>query len=195
MVMKMVGEEYDGLSEEEKYERAVGEYKVRDRDTQVMPDESVEFHIPKEIPSCMARGKYKKDHMIEIRMERYIYASDYEMIGECDNGKWKVPYKVVENAIQEIKEKGPENYSSITNLLIDLAREEQKAEMERWKNDVEWDITDYNFRKEWYENLLNVDDIRGKITREGSLQLEFGVYDEQELCNAFIKLLNLLKSK
>ena len=76
-----------------------------------------------------------------------------------------------------------------------MAREEQKAEMERWKNDVEWDITDYNFRKEWYENLLNVDDIRGKITREGSLQLEFGVYDEQELCNAFIKLLNLLKSK
>ena len=190
----MVGEEYDGLSKEEKYKRAVGEYAVTEEDMQIVPEEPAEFYIP-DGPVCMAGGKYKKDPTIEIREERYIYAGDYEMIGECDDGKWKVPYKLVENAIQEIKEKGPENYSSITNLLIDLAREEQKAEMERWKNDVEWDITDYNFRKEWYENLLNVDDIRGKITREGSLQLEFGVYDEQELCNAFIKLLDLLNSK
>jgi len=35
MVMKMVGERYDGLSEEEKYERAIGEYAVTEEDAQL----------------------------------------------------------------------------------------------------------------------------------------------------------------
>ena len=30
---------------------------------------------------------------------------------------------------------------------------------------------------------------------EGSLQLEFGIYDEEEFCDAISKLLNLLNSK
>jgi len=194
----MVEERYDGLSEEEKYERAVGEYAVTEEDMQIVPEEPAEFYIP-DGPVCMAGGKYKKDPTIEIREERYIYAGDYERIGKQDDcGEWKIPYKIVENAIQEIKEKGPENYSSITNLLIDLAREEQKAEMERWKNERRFDIFDYKFRKEMYElyeKYGDVEDVGRVITREGSLQLEFGIYDEQELCNAFIKLLNLLKSK
>jgi len=137
----------------------------------------------------MAEGKYEKDPTIEIREKRYIYAGDYEMIGKRDNGKWRVPYKIVENAIQEIKEKGPENYSSITNLLIDLAREEQGAEKEEWKGAQWYEVFDYNFRKEMYENFWMVDYVRGEVTREGPWQLGFGVYDEQELCDAILKLL------
>jgi len=32
MVGKMVGEGYDGLSDKEKYERVIGEYRVREKD-------------------------------------------------------------------------------------------------------------------------------------------------------------------
>jgi len=195
MVAKMVGEGYDGLSEEKKYERAIGEYRVREEDAQVMPDEDVEFHILEEIPKCMVGGKYEKDPTIEISTARgipfriyYIIVDKNGIIGEHDNGNWKVPYKKVENAIQEIKEKGTENVSGRTKLLIDLAKEEQGVEKNRWEGAQWYEVFDYNFRKKKYENLWMIDDVRGKVTREGPWQLGFAVYNEQELCDAILKL-------
>jgi len=200
MVGKMIEERYDGLSDKEKYERAIKEYKVRDRDAQVMPDEDVEFYMPisKEVPECMARGKYQKDPTIEIRHPscyEYFIVNNGEIIARRSGFVWKVPYKVVEEAIQKIKEKGIKNCGSITNLLIDLAKEEQREERERWNEDLQADLRDYEYNKERYEERLDEEEVRGQITREGSLQLGFGVYDEQELCNAFIEALQSKNNK
>jgi len=176
MVMKMVEEEYDGLSEEEKYRRAIGEYKVRDEDLQEAPDEFAGFYIPKEIPSCMAGGKYKKDPTIGIRKpSRYecFIINNGEIIAKRRGFVWEVPYKVVERAIQEIKEKGIENVSGRTKLLIDLAKEEQVVEKEERKGTEWFEAFDYNFRKEMYEKFWMVDSVRGEVTREGPLQLDF----------------------
>ena len=199
----MVGKRYSGLSEKEKYERAIGEYRVREEDAQVMPKEDVEFCIPKnEIPSCMVGGKYEKDPTIEISTARdipfriyYIIVDKNGIIGERDDCNWKVPYEKVENAIQEIKEKGIENVSGRTKLLIDLAKEEQGVEKNSWEEAQWYDVFDYNFRKKMYEKFWMIDDVRGEVTREGDWQLGFAVYEEQELCDAILKLLQTKNGK
>ena len=72
--------------------------------------------------------------------------------------------ELVENAIQEIKEKGPENYSAVTNLLIDMVRGNRKEERER--------IINIKFYKEGYEERLDEEEVRGIITRERPWQLD-----------------------
>ncbi|RLJ02575.1 MAG: hypothetical protein DRP10_00745 [Candidatus Aenigmatarchaeota archaeon] len=79
------------------------EFGITKEDMQIVPEEPVKFYMP---PTMGIRkpSHYKcfstKNGKITV-----------ERIGNI-GFLWTIPYKVVENAIQEIKEKDPENYSS-----------------------------------------------------------------------------------
>jgi len=57
------------------------------------------------------------------------------------------------------------------------------------------DVLEYDVRKELYENLREIDEVRGEITEEGNWQLGFAVCNEQELSDAILELLQSKNSK
>jgi len=162
MAASGVWEWNEELSDKERYEKAIKEYKVKEEDAQVKPGESVEFYIPGGTPLSWL--------------------------------EWRIPYEKVEKAIKEITEKR-ENYSPLTRILIEIARDDQKAERERWEWAQQLDVLEYDVRKELYENLREIDEVRGEITEEGNWQLGFAVCNEQELSDAILELLQSKNSK
>jgi len=78
--------------------------------------------------------------------------------------EWEIHPEIVETAIQEIKEN---RISSVTQLLIDMVKDQQ--ELERWRYNSKWRL------------LNNEDDWQLGPERK---------YDDRELCNGFANLLN-----
>lgn len=78
--------------------------------------------------------------------------------------EWEIHPEIVETAIQEIKEN---RISSVTQLLIDMVKDQQ--ELECWRYHSKWRL------------LNNEDDWQLGPERK---------YDDRELCNGFANLLN-----
>jgi len=92
----MVGEGYDGLSDKERYERAIGEYAVTEEDAQL--DEEGAVLIANIVPSIFGKREdlYSSDHISKYTSENFPHTVLY-----LRNGYGKVVYGDPE----EMKEK------------------------------------------------------------------------------------------
>ena len=218
----MVGEGYNWLSDKERYERAIREYAITEEDAQVIPGKPAEFHLREshdwgkdkrglynigfeDVSGPFSyRGEirlvYKKDPKIAVRRwggkcyieyldqkvtkrdfyiggdayEEYKAYKTLERVGETEDGllfeRWEVYPEIVEKAIQEII--NGRRMSSVTQLLIDMAKEEQEMEREEYHSYSTWR---WSPPEEW--------------------QLGPREYDERELCDAILKLLQSKNNK
>lgn len=211
VIEKMIGKGNNELSEEEKYRRAIKEYKLREEDAQLIPGKPVEIYVRddvlgkdgilrlgfEEIHPFDKRwdegylGIYKKDPRIVVKVyyrkwhaivPGVLYEADssedyatieyrgekFREIGRTTDilclDEWEIHPEIVETAIQEIKEN---RISSVTQLLIDMVKDQQ--ELERWRYHSKWRL------------LNNEDDWQLGPERK---------YDDRELCNGFANLLN-----
>jgi len=210
----MIGKKYNGLSEEEKYRKAVGEYAVTEEDAQLIPEKPVKIYVRDDVLGEKGILKlgfkqihdrcwdeyyvYKKDPRISIKVHcrrwhpiirGVLYEADpvgdyavIQYIGEGFRTKeigrttdilcldeWEIHPEIIETAIQEIKEN---RISTVTQLLIDMVKDQQ--ELEHWRHHSKWRL------------LNNEDDWQLGPRRE---------YDERELSNAFVKVLQNKNSK